>query len=163
MWPATVHSCWERFFVRCATTKQSISWATSPGCGSMTVPMAFRENQGTHKKLDLAKEKVGPPMRRLHTERKRERWGKRVWRQGRGRDNILKPKWWTLKVLLQVKEAKCKSTHYMTPLTCPSTRKFREIGRRLVVVRSSRGGEESRNQGALREGNKVSSKVIEML
>lgn len=29
-----------------------------------------------------------------------------------------------------------------------------------MVARGSRGGEESRNQGALREGNKVSSKVI---
>lgn len=95
MWPATVHSCWERFFVRCAPTKQSISWATSPGCGSMTVPMAFRENRGTHKKLDLAKEKVGLPVRWLHTQRKTERWGKRVWRQGRGKDKTLKPKWWT--------------------------------------------------------------------
>ena len=39
----------------------------------------------------------------------------------------------------------------------------KEIGRRLVVARGSRGGEESRNQEVLREGNKVSSKVIEML
>ena len=126
----------------------------------MTESMAFGEIWGTHKKLDLAKEKAHHPVRRLHTEWKGERGGKRVWRQGRGRGKILKPTWWTLKVLLQVKEAKFKSTHYMTPLTCPRTRKCRETGRRLVVARGSRGGEESRNQGALREGNKVSSKVI---
>ena len=30
----------------------------------------------------------------------------------------------------------------------------------LVVAKGSRGEEESRNQGALREGNKISSKVI---
>lgn len=126
----------------------------------MTVPMAFGENWGTHKKLYLAKEKAGPPVRWLHTEWKRERWGKRVWRQGRGRGKILKPTRWTLKVLLQVKEAKRKSIHYMTPLTCPRTRKCRETGRRLVVAKGSRVEEESRNQGALREGNKISSKVI---
>ena len=39
----------------------------------MTVPMAFRENRGTHKKLDLAKEKVGPPCETTaHRVKKRE-------------------------------------------------------------------------------------------